>query len=82
MTRVTAQSSSRPCFKGKRQESSYEPGSSDLVRELACEPAMFQIGLYRKSGQSLVRSLRPHVPPTPFSRHRVLWGVELGIKLP
>ena len=37
---------SRPCFKGKSQESSYEPGGSDVVRELSREPAMFQIGLY------------------------------------
>ena len=35
---------SRPCFKGLHQESSHEPGSSDAVRELSREPAMFQIG--------------------------------------
>ena len=34
-------SASRPCFKGKSQESSYEPGGSDAVRELSHEPAMF-----------------------------------------
>ena len=38
-------SASRPCFKGKSQESSYEPGGSGVVRELSREPAMFQIGL-------------------------------------
>ena len=35
----------RPCFKGKRQENSYESGGSDVVRELSREPDMFQIGL-------------------------------------
>ena len=35
----------RPCFKGESQESSYELGGSDAVRELSHEPAMFQIGL-------------------------------------
>ena len=38
-------SAPRPCFKGKSQESSYEPGGSDVARELSREPAMFQIGL-------------------------------------
>ena len=38
-------SASRPCFQGKSQESSYEPGDSDVVRELSREPAMFQIGV-------------------------------------
>ena len=38
-------SASRPCFQGKSQESSYEPGGSDVVRELSREPAMFQIGV-------------------------------------
>ena len=28
-------SASRPCFKGKSQESSHEPGGSDVVRELS-----------------------------------------------
>ena len=30
---------------GREAESSYEPGGSDVVRELSREPAMFQIGL-------------------------------------
>ena len=38
-------STSRPYFEGMSQESSYEPGGSDVVRELSREPAMFQIGL-------------------------------------
>ena len=38
-------SASRSCFKRKSQESSYEPGGSDVVRELSREPAMLQIGL-------------------------------------
>ena len=36
---------SRPCFEEKSQESSYEPGGSDVVRELSREPATFQIGV-------------------------------------
>ena len=39
-------SASRPRFKGKSQESPYEPGGSDVVRELSREPAMLQIGLH------------------------------------
>ena len=35
-------SAPRPCSKGKSQESSYEPGGSDVVRELSREPAMFR----------------------------------------
>ena len=38
-------SASCPCFQGKSQESSYEPGGSDVIRELLREPAMFQIGV-------------------------------------
>ena len=38
-------SASRPSFKGKSQENSYELGGSDVVRELPREPAMFQIEL-------------------------------------
>ena len=38
-------SSSQPCFQGKSQKSSYEPGGSDVLRELLREPSMFQIGL-------------------------------------
>ena len=38
-------SASRPPFTGKSQESSHEPGGSDVVRELCREPAMFQIRL-------------------------------------
>ena len=34
-----------PLKQGKSQESSYEPGGSDVVRELSREPAMFQIGV-------------------------------------
>ena len=34
-----------PLKQGQEAESSYEPGSSDVVRELSREPAMFQIGL-------------------------------------
>ena len=30
---------------GREAESSYEPGGSDVVRELSREPSMFQIGL-------------------------------------
>ena len=32
-------------LEGWEAESSYEPGGSDVVRELSREPAMFQIGL-------------------------------------
>ena len=34
-----------PVKQGREAESSYEPGGSDVVRELSREPAMFQIGL-------------------------------------
>ena len=34
-----------PLKQGREAESSYEPGSPDVVRELSREPAMFQIGL-------------------------------------
>ena len=34
-----------PLKQGREAESSYEPGGSDVVRELSREPAMFQIGL-------------------------------------
>ena len=33
-------------LQGKSQEHSYEPGGSDVVRELSHEPAMPQIGLW------------------------------------
>ena len=34
-----------PLKQAREAESSYEPGGSDVVRELSREPAMFQIGL-------------------------------------
>ena len=34
-----------PLKQGQEAENSYEPGGSDVVRELSREPAMFQIGL-------------------------------------
>ena len=34
-----------PLKQGQEAESSYEPGGSDVVRELSREPAMFQIGV-------------------------------------
>ena len=37
---------------GREAESSYEPGGSDVVRELSREPVMFQIGV---KGEVLIR---------------------------
>ena len=34
-----------PVKQGREAENSYEPGGSDVVRELSREPAMFQFGL-------------------------------------
>ena len=34
-----------PLKQGREAENSYEPGGSDVIRELQREPAMFQIGV-------------------------------------
>ena len=34
-----------PVKQGREAERSYEPGGSDVVRELSREPAMFRIGV-------------------------------------
>ena len=54
-----------PLKQGQEAESSYEPGGSDVVRELSREPAMFQIGLQGKvlivwKLQVLVENLAVH----------------------
>ena len=47
-----------PLKQGREAESSYEPGGSDVVRELSREPAMFQIGL---QGEVLKRGKKARV---------------------
>ena len=51
-------SASRPCFKGKSQESSYEPGVSDVVRELSREPAIWNMVPGRAISGLCSRSVR------------------------
>ena len=42
-----------PLKQGREAERSYEPGGSDVVRELSREPAMSQIGLQGEAMKKL-----------------------------